>query len=99
MSENQFILTATLHKVDALRYTPSGVAVLDVVLLHVSQQQENGLPCEIKFELPAKIIGQNATIWQHEQGKKVTVTGFLAQKSQRIFRPMLRIQNITEYKG
>ena len=97
--ENQFTLTACLHKVDALRYTPAGIPVLDVVLQHNSWQQENGKRCQIQFELPAKIIGQNATVWQHKQGEMVTVTGFLAQRSQHIFRPVLRIQHITEYKG
>ncbi|ULJ68613.1 primosomal replication protein N [Wielerella bovis] len=97
--ENQFTLTATLYKVDSLRYTPAGIPVLDVVLQHDSWQNENGALCQIKFELPAKIIGQNAQAWQHRQGEIVTVSGFLAQKSQRILRPMLRIQNITEYKG
>lgn len=97
--ENQFTLTATLQKIDTLRYTPSGTPVLDVVLQHNSWQEENGLRCQIQFELPAKIIGQNAIVWQHKQGEIVTVTGFLAQKSQRIFRPLLRIQHITEYKG
>ncbi|QMT30609.1 primosomal replication protein N [Alysiella filiformis] len=97
--ENQFTLTATLHKVDVLRHTPSGIPVLEVVLQHNSWQEENGIPCQIKFELPAKIIGQNAQAWQHKQGEIVTVSGFLAQRSQRIFRPVLRIQHITEYKG
>ncbi|MDK4689238.1 primosomal replication protein N [Kingella negevensis] len=96
---NQFELTATLYKVDTLRYTPAGVPVLDVVLQHESWQEENGSCCQVKFELPAKIIGQDAQAWQHKQGKMVSVTGFLAQRSQRILRPVLRIQHITEYKG
>ncbi len=88
-----------LHKIDTLRYTPSGTPVLDVVLQHDSWQEENGLHCQVKFELPAKIIGQAATTWQYRQGETVTVTGFLAQRSQRMVRPILRIQHITEYKG
>lgn len=92
-------MTATLHKVDVLRHTPAGIPVLDVVLRHESWQDENGTPCLIKFELPAKIIGQNAQAWQHKQGEIVTVTGFLAQRSQRMIYPVLRIQHITEYKG
>ena len=96
---NQFQLTARLHKVDVLRYTPAGVPVLDVVLQHESMQEENGLQHQVKFELPAKIIGEQAKAWQHKIGTMVEVSGFLAQRSQRIFRPVLRIQNIHEYKG
>lgn len=82
-----------------LRYTPSGVPVLDVVLQHDSWQEENGLNCQVRFQLPAKIVGSNAIVWQHRQGEIVTVSGFLAQQSRRFVRPLLRIQYITEYKG
>ena len=84
---------------DVLRYTPAGVPVLDVVLQHESVQEENGLRHQVKFELPAKIIGEQAKAWQHKIGTMVEVSGFLAQRSQRFFRPVLRIQNIQEYKG
>ncbi|MDO4433893.1 MAG: primosomal replication protein N [Alysiella sp.] len=97
--ENHFTLVAKLHRIDVLRYTPAGVAVLELVLQHESIQVENGLPCKVVFELPAKIIGQAATIWQHKQGLMVCVKGFLAQKNQKTLRPMLRIQEIQEYKG
>ena len=97
--ENQFVLTAVLHKVGTVRYSPSGVPILDVVLQHSSRQQENGILHQVKFELPAKIIGEQAPAWQHKVGTMVEVSGFLAQRSQRIFRPVLRIQNIQEYKG
>ena len=83
---------------DVLRYTPAGVPVLDVVLQHESMQEENGLQHQVKFELPAKIIGEQAQAWQHKIGAMVEVSGFLPQLSQRIFRPGLRFQNIQEYK-
>lgn len=97
--ENNFQLTALLFHTEGLRYTPAGAAVLDIVLKHESTQYENGVACKINFQLPARIIGPNAQLWQHQQGKIVTVKGFLAQQSQRISRPMLRIQSIQEYKG
>ena len=58
--ENTFRLSAVLHKVGALRYTPAGVPVLDVVLKHESWQQDNGSPYLAKFELAGKIIGSDA---------------------------------------
>lgn len=96
---NQFQLSAILHKVDAVRYTPAGIAVLDVVLQHISTQQENGLKRQIHFELPAKILGENALVWQHQQGQQVLVSGFLAQRSMKTIRPLLHIQTIQKYKG
>lgn len=97
--DNAFKLTALLYKVDVLRYTPAGIAVLEVILKHESWQEENGAKCLITFELPAKIVGKSAEIWQYRQGEMVVATGFIAQKSQRNTKPILRIQNIQEYKG
>lgn len=97
--DNFFQLTAVLQHIDPLRYTPAGIPILEVVLQHESWQNENQAACKIKFTLPARIIGQNATVWQHQQGKTVTIRGFLTQKSQRNTYPMLRIQDIQEYKG
>lgn len=92
--ENTFRLTATLSKINVLRRTPAGVPVLDVMLQHESWQEENGLKCLIKFDLPAKILGREAEIWQHRQGAQVSVGGFLAQRSQKSPYPVLRIQSI-----
>ena len=72
---------------------------MDVKLKHESWQTENGEPCLVKFELPAKIIGQDAEHWQHRENTMVEVSGFLAQRSRRFPNPILRIQNIKEYKG
>ncbi|XXQ67760.1 primosomal replication protein N [Neisseriaceae bacterium B1] len=96
---NQFQLTARLHKVDVVRYTPAGIPVLDVVLQHHSEQQENGKTRYIQFELPAKILGDIALVWQHKQGEMVVVGGFLAQRSIKTQRPLLHIKSIQEYKG
>ena len=96
---NQFSLTATLAQTGILRYTPAGIPVLDVVLKHESWQMENGESCLVKFELPARIIGKEALQWQHRENTLVEVSGFLAPKSQRYPRPILRIQTIQEYKG
>ena len=82
-----------------MRYTPAGIPVLDMVLKHESWQQENGQQCLVKFGMPTKIIGKEALQWQHGQNMMVEITGFLAQRSQRYTRPVLRIQNIQEYKG
>lgn len=82
-----------------LRYTPAGVPVLDIVLKHESEQTENGKPCRIVLEMPAKIIGEQARYWQQRENVAVEVEGFLAQRSRKSFFPVLRIQNIQEYKG
>ncbi len=96
---NLLTLTAQIAECGTLRYTPAGIPVLDMVLRHESWQQENGQQCLVKFEMPAKILGKEALQWQHRQQTMVEVSGFLAQRSQRFNKPVLRIQNIQEYKG
>lgn len=82
-----------------MRYTPAGVPVLDLVLVHESWQEENGQKCLVKLAITAKIVGKEALQWQHRCNMTVEVTGFLAQRSQKFTKPVLRIQNIQEYKG
>lgn len=97
--DNLFTLTAKISECRPLRYTPAGIPVLDVVLTHESWQQENGGKCLIKLEIAAKIIGKDALIWQHRVQAVVEVGGFLAQAGRKFGKPVLRIQNIQEYKG
>lgn len=96
---NQVHLVAILHKIDALRYTPSGVPVLDMILVHSSWQVECGVDKRVHFSLQAKLLGEEAQIWQNKQGEKVCLSGFLAQKNLKDARPILHIQNIQKYKG
>ncbi|MCF7529269.1 primosomal replication protein N [Neisseria lisongii] len=96
---NLLSLTAQIAKSGSLRYTPAGIPVLDLMLEHESWQEENGQKCLVKFEIPARLLGKQAEQWQYRQQIMVEVEGFLAQRSQRFPRPILRIQNIKEYKG
>lgn len=97
--ENLFTLTAIIAGCAPLRYTPAGIPVLDIVLRHESWQEENGQRYLARLEMPAKIIGKEALVWQHREQTVVETSGFLTQKSQRYGKPVLRIQNIKEYKG
>lgn len=96
---NLVTLSAVISKTSPLRYTPAGIPVLDLVLKHESWQEENGQKCLIRLEMQARILGKQAEQWQYRQSETVEVEGFLTQRSQRSFMPMLRIQNIKEYKG
>ncbi|WP_066078634.1 primosomal replication protein N [Bergeriella denitrificans] len=96
---NLLHLTAQAAEIGTLRYTPAGIPVLDLLLRHESWQEENGQKCLVKFEMPARLLGKQAEEWQYRQNVMVEVDGFLAQRSQRFPRPILRIQNIKEYKG
>ncbi|WP_373741255.1 primosomal replication protein N [Neisseria sp.] len=96
---NLLVLTARIAKCGTLRYTPAGIPILDLLLKHESWQQENGQQCLVTFEISARILGKDAEAWQFRQDEAVEVTGFLAQRNHRFPHPVLRIQNIQEYKG
>ena len=97
--DNSLTLTARIEKCGIIRYTPAGVRVLDLMLKHESWQNENGEKCLAKLEMAARIVGKEALVWQGRQDWAVQVSGFLAAASLRYPKPILRIQNIQEYKG
>ncbi|MET0506560.1 MAG: primosomal replication protein N [Burkholderiaceae bacterium] len=63
----------------AIRFTPSGVPVLDCRLRHRSEQIEAGLPRSIDFEIAAVALGDLvATVDRITPGMRLEVDGFLA---------------------
>ena len=96
---NTVSLTARIKDADTLRYTPAGIAVLGLMLEHESWQAEAGEPYLARFELQAKLIGEQAKLWQHKAGSMVDISGFLTAYSQKYRRPILHIQTIIENKG
>jgi len=47
---NRLVLAATLVERGALRYTPAGLAALDMLLKHESEVSEDGLPRKVSLE-------------------------------------------------
>lgn len=59
-SVNRLVLNAHVATKKVLRYTPAGVPVLELVLLHNSEQCLEGVARKLKFECPAVAFGQEA---------------------------------------
>ena len=57
---NQLKLHAHIVQLNALRYTPAGVPVLELVLKHQSTLEEAGVSRAVQFEIKAMIIGNQA---------------------------------------
>ena len=91
---NQLTLSANVGEVSALRYTPAGVPILTMTLLHQSEQTELGVLRQVACEIDAKITGDMALQWQNSAGKRVEVKGFLAKRSLKSNRLILHIQHI-----
>jgi primosomal replication protein N len=77
---NQLILTAHIHERKALRYTPAGLPVADVVLEHVQEQLVSGGIRKTDMRLSAKATGLLAErIQQTDLTQDYRFTGFLTQ--------------------
>ena len=86
---NRLTLTATLTAKDPLRYSPAGIPVLNVRLLHQSEQVEAGKPRSVTCEIPAVAIGEVALrlalrlenkLETQQPETELQFTGFIATK-------------------
>jgi primosomal replication protein N len=95
-SANAFELTARLIGRDVLRYTPSGIPLVDCVLEHGSERSEAGQLRQVALEIPAvafETVAQRLTACRLEETYRFS--GFLANRSQRSKRTVF---HITEFE-
>jgi primosomal replication protein N len=77
---------------EPLRYSPAGVPILTLELLHQSRQQEGGAPRQAAVEIELVAIGEVARRLDAVlPGHRITVTGFLANRSRRSRRVVLHV--------
>jgi primosomal replication protein N len=75
---NQLILTATLTQKSVLRFTPTGLPAVDVVLEHESNSVDTGVPRQVALTLKAVAFGATAEVLaKAEIGKSGQFSGFL----------------------
>jgi primosomal replication protein N len=85
---NRLILAAQLVERSALRYTPAGLPVLDVLLRHESQVVQSGQQRIVGLDLRARVIGELVEKFTTlEMGSQHGFGGFLG--SQRNGRGVL----------
>ena len=98
--QNHLVLTATVEREDVLRYTPAGLAVLEIWLRHHSRQTEAGFERDVNCELQAVMTGDKAREYSGKlAGQQVTLTGFICQRSLRNPRLVLHIEYAEFVKG
>lgn len=77
---NRFVLQACVLEIGALRYTPAGIPVADVLLQHESQQTESGQLRTVKLQLKAIGFGSVAErLGPLTLGVDLEFEGFLTQ--------------------
>ncbi|WP_275412317.1 MULTISPECIES: primosomal replication protein N [Deefgea] len=81
---NQILIEGTLITNSALRTTPSGIAVIDGTIAHLSSQLELGKARKVEFEISFLAMGNVAqAIAQLPSNPLIKCKGFLAAKNQR----------------
>ncbi|MBR6026505.1 MAG: primosomal replication protein N [Neisseriaceae bacterium] len=92
--ENYISLDATIIALQELRYTPSGLPIIEMTVEHNSKQMECKLERIACFQILSKIIGDLA-LDKYQVGEKVHIRGFLTASNQRSSKLMLHVQEIT----
>ena len=81
---------------DVIRVTPGGLAALNLVLTHQSQQTEGNSSVVVEAEINAVAFGEVAAALNNVKvADALTVKGFLSQKNR--YNSML-ILHITQFK-
>ena len=92
---NRCVIDGELVELDALRYTPAGVARVGLKIRHTSVQHEAGIERQVLCDIPAISLDKAAlAACKLLPGQQIRVEGFLAQRSLRNTQLILHIDNI-----
>jgi primosomal replication protein N len=98
--DNQFVLSGKLIELDALRYTPAGIPVVNFRLSHDSEQIEAGAKRTVQCEVAGLAFEREAHLMAAARpGMQVKVTGFLAGRSRESKQLVLHATNIEFVEG
>jgi primosomal replication protein N len=98
--DNQLVLSGKLIELDALRYTPAGIPVVNFRLSHASEKSEAGAMRAVECEIAGLAFEREARLMAAAQmGMKVKVTGFLDRKSRVSKQLVLHTTNIEFVEG
>jgi primosomal replication protein N len=92
---NYLQLSAQVTHEDSLRYTPAGIAILQVWLSHLSEQEEIGIKRKVDCTIQAVLVGQQATGYTGKlMGHSIEATGFITKRSLLNTRLVFHIQEL-----
>ncbi len=100
MKRNEIAIDCRLLKRNALRYTPAGTPVLELLLAHRSSQREAGGSRDARCEIEAVAIGEIAVkVGALKLNQLLQISGFLAQRSVNNRKLILHIQDVVTLAG
>lgn len=93
---NRLILDACLTFKDDLRYTLSGLPVVEALFQHNSIQVENGFNRQVNFDLQVVSVNETALILaKSEIGRHYRLQGFINRKSLKSVKLRLHVTHIS----
>ena len=94
------MLSGKLIGLDALRYTPAGIPVVNFRLSHASEQQEAGAMRAVECEIAGLAFEREARLMAAARpGMQVKIAGFLDRKSRDSKQLILHTTNIEFVEG
>ena len=91
------MLSGVIVRIEPIRYTPAGIALLSFVLQHASEQIEAGLKRKVECEVNAVALGNVACDIAKQNiqlGAHVKAKGFLAKRSAKSTQLVLHIEQL-----
>ena len=96
-SHNRIELTGTVTAIEAVRYTPAGIPIVELKLSHESTQAEAGRNRQVALEVMALAAGEAAQkLAKCPLGAQIKAQGFLAHKGKSRVQLVMHI-NAFEY--
>ena len=93
-AQNRIELTGTVTAIDAVRYTPAGIPIVELKLSHQSAQTEAGRKRDVIIEVMALAAGEAANkLAKSPLGAQLRLTGFLAHKGKSRVQLLLHIND------
>ena len=94
------MLSGNLIELDALRFTPAGIPVVNFRLSHASEQIEAGAKREVQCEVAGLAFEREARLMAAARpGMQVKVSGFLAGRSRDSKQLVLHATTIEFVEG
>lgn len=95
MNYNQTVICGKIIRIDPLRYTPVGKAVIEFEVSHTSRQIEAGIERLVIFKIFAVALADMAKVVSRlEVGSSVKLTGFLAKRNKISSQLALHVAHI-----
>ena len=94
------MLSGKLIELDALRYTPAGIPVVNFRLSHASEKSEAGAMRAVECEISGLAFEREARLMAAARpGMQVRIAGFLDRKSRDSKQLILHTTNIEFVEG